>query len=203
MGLKINKKIWLDRYGVLDSIYCRIENLGYQRLTGGIRYTLQFYIDSGSMETTYSHYLGDIPPSSSAVIPVKYYEVVKGDVSGSMSVDIDESGSMIEALERELPLANTVFITGSDDIIEYEYEEQPIYDEVVYTDYDDDGNLVEKTRREEVDTEQVIVSESIVQKNYLLHDDIVDTGLYQIAYDDAKKILDNHFLSGSVIEDIL
>jgi len=111
MGLKIHKKLWNEYDGYLDSIYCRIEQFIYNKVTGRLSYTLQFYSTEEGKVATYPYYFEDIPLSASAVLPVKMYEVTDESVSGSIEIEENIYGN-----EIELPLYGEHYLTSSVEI---------------------------------------------------------------------------------------
>lgn len=202
MGLTINKKLYSETHGVVDSIYCRLESVIYQRPNSRLTYTLQFYTSEEGLEGTYPKYFEDMAPSSSAMMPVKCYEIVSGSVSGSKILDVDDDGNELYGVEFELPLHHRMFLTSSEEITKNIYEEQDVYNTITYTDYDDEGNLVEKSREEYSGSEMVKVGEETSVKTYADHDLVKTSSIYEITYEKAKTDLEVFFGSGSV-EDVV
>lgn len=203
MGLKVNKKTYSRSHGFQDSLYCRLERVMYKKIDGTIAYTLQFYTSKEDMDNMYPTYFGDEPMISSVVIPyTSYFVVESGSVSGSTILDIDDDGEEIHGQKFELPLYNSHFLTASVDVTIPVYEMKDVYETITYTDYDDEGNLVEKERQEYSGSVKEKVEDKIVTKTRLLHEKISSGSVYSVGYEYVKKDLEEFFGSGSV-EDVI
>jgi len=203
MGLRVNKKTFSRSHGLRESIYCRIERLLYKKVNGTLSYTLQFFTSKEEMDEMYTEYVEDSLGVNSVVIPYTSYLIVEsGSVSGSQILDIDESGSEIYGAEIQLPLYNTHILSSSYETTEDIYETIPVYNTITYTDYDEEGNLVEKERQEYSGSVTEKVGEEAVIKTKYDHHIILSSSIYDVGYEYVKKDLENFFGSGS-IEDVI
>lgn len=124
MGFIVSQSILSSNWGELDNFYCRIENYRLNKIEGRVEVTVISYLDREKAAQTYPEYKEDMPPKSYLLGGLIEYN--------SQSIDLNEYNHF------------KFYLTSSMEILEDITEERYVSESFMYTDFDEEGNLVEK-----------------------------------------------------------
>jgi hypothetical protein len=124
MGFIVSQSILSSTWGELDSFYTRIENYRLNKIDGRVEVTVMSYLDREKAVQTYPEYKEDTPPKSYLLGGLIEYN--------SQSIDLNEYNHF------------KFYLTSSVEILEDITEERYVSESFMYTDFDDEGNLVER-----------------------------------------------------------
>lgn len=143
MGFVINQKIQHDTFNQLDSFYVRIEMYRLDVLQGKLHLISRAYTDKEGAKKNYSKYQGEPSQGDSCVLG-------QIDIDGEI-IDLNDFNYFEFSLTKEVT------------IIEDITEEQEVTETETYFDFDDSGEVVEKTKEYTV-IKDVKIDEKEVKK---------------------------------------
>lgn len=180
MGFIVNRNIISSTWGELDNFYCRIENYRLNKLEGRLDVTVKSYLDKQGARDTYPTYVEDQPPKSYLL------------------------GGLIELEDSSLDVNDynyfKFFLTSSIEVVEDITEERYVSESFMYTDFDDEGNLVEREGWTDPVLAEVKIGEETVTKTKIDLTPITGS-IYQYAYQKVVQEYSKVFGSGSIVED--
>ena len=182
MALQINQEIETINKGIVTSPYVRIESYRIDKFVGVFTAIVAFYTDAIEASQNKFVYTEDIlDPLERAPQP------------GPISPNIVYNGNQIEyPVVAEFPL------TVEESVTEDVYEDQTSTRTITYNDFDENGNVVEKTREETV-TQRVKTGTRTVTKNRI-DISIVGSDPYSWAYAKLKIRLGSVFGESNIID---
>jgi hypothetical protein len=182
MGLKINKEIETINKGIVSDPYARIESYYIDKAFGIMRISVALFADrdEASMgKFVYHEDILDLIDRAPKGSPIATSIVLDGN-------------SMDYPTIFDLPLSVPEEVTQ--DI----YETQNLVRTVKYYDFDDEGNVVEKTREETYQDRVKVGTESVAKSKIDLS--VLGSNPYAWAYDKLKPKLEEIFGVGNVID---
>ena len=175
MGFIIKQPIETNQ-GLLTEAYARIEMYRVDMFYGLLHATVAMYPSRQIAKDTFPVYFGEINIHPSQIV----------------GVSIVYNGEEIEyPTYFELPMVDPVEV------------EIPIYEDVVenkvskYYDFDDNGEIIEKTREEEVKTTAQTGTQSITKQKININKENV----YSFAYEEIKKEFGKIFGDENIIDE--
>jgi len=182
MALQINQEIETINKGIVSSPYVRIESYRIDKFVGVFTAIIAFYSDAIEASQNQFIYVEDIlDPSERVPQP------------GPISPDIVYNG-----LQIQYPVVSEFPLTVPESVTEDVYENQTSTRTITYNDFDENGNVVERTREETV-TERVKTGTTTVTKNRI-DISIVGSDPYSWAYTKLKARLGSVFGEGNIID---
>jgi hypothetical protein len=175
MGFVIKQPIETNQ-GLLTEAYTRIEMYRVDMFYGLLHITVAMYPSRQVAKDTFPVYFGEVNPHPSQIV----------------GVSIVYNGEEIEyPTYFEFPMVDPVEI------------EIPIYEDVVgskiskYYDFDDNGEIIEKTREEETKTTVQTGTQTIIKQKINVNKENV----YSFAYDLVKKEFSKIFGDENIIDE--
>jgi len=175
MGFIIKQPIETNQ-GLLTEAYARIEMYRVDMFYGLLHATVAMYPSRQIAKDTFPVYFGEVNPHPSQIV----------------GVSIVYNGEEIEyPTYFELPMVDPVEI------------EIPIYEDVVenkvskYYDFDENGEIIEKSREEEVKTTAQTGTQSITKQKININKENV----YSFAYEEIKKEFGKIFGDENIIDE--
>ena len=182
MALQINQEIETINKGIVTSPYVRIESYRIDKFVGLFTATVAFYSNAIEASQNQFVYQEDI------LDPIE-----RDPQPGPISPSIVYNGSQIE-----YPVISVFSLTVPESVTEDVYEDQTSTRTITYNDFDENGNVVEKTREETV-TERVKTGTQTVTKNKI-DLSVIGNDPYAWAYGKLKVTLGAVFGSGNIID---
>jgi hypothetical protein len=181
MGFIVSQSIYSSNWGELDSFYTRIENYRFDKITGRLDTTVMCYIDSEKAKLTYAEFIQDPSPKSYLIGGLVEYN--------SSSIDINDYNYF------------EFYLTSSVEVIEDLFEESWVSESFTYTDFDDDGNLIEIETTTTPELRSIKVGEILVTKIKIDLSPITGS-IYSYGYERVMEEYSKIFGSENIIEDI-
>ncbi len=182
MALQINQEIETLNKGIVTSPYLRIESYRIDKVLGYMIVQVALFSSKADADTNKFVYADDITDPLGRTGQT-------GPIAVSISYN-DESINYPTLLEFPL--------TVSEDVSEDIYESQEITNTITYNDFDENGNIVEKTR-EETTTQRVKTGTRTVTKSRI-DLSVIDGDPYGWAYTKAKAAYEEIFGVGNVTD---
>lgn len=182
MALRINQEIETLNKGIVTNPYLRIESYRIDKMTGYFSAVVALYVDEADAHSNSFDYQEEM------VEPL-----YRKPQTGPITPDIIYNGQNIT-----YPVGNEFPLTVTESVIEDLYEDQTKTRTVTYFDFDEEGNIVEKTR-EETYTERVKTGTQTVEKSKI-DITIIGNDPYAWAYAKVKAVYEGIFGAGNVID---
>jgi hypothetical protein len=181
MGFIVSQSIYSSTWGELDSFYTRIENYRFDKITGRLDTTVICYTDSEKAKLTYPEFTQDPPPKSYLIGGLIEYN--------SSSIDMNDYNYF------------QFYLTSSVEVTEDLFEERWVSESFTYTDFDDDGNLIEIETTTTPELRSIKVGEILVTKIKIDLSPITGS-IYSYGYQRVMEEYSKIFGSENIIEDI-
>lgn len=181
MGFIVSQSILSSTWGELDSFYTRIENYRLNKIEGRVDVTVISYLDREKAAQTYSEYKEDIPPQSYLLGGLIEYN--------SQSIDLNDYNYF------------KFYLTSSVEIVEDIIEQRYVSESFMYTDFDEDGNLVEKEGWTDPKLTDVKIGETLETKTKIDLTPITGS-IYNYAYQMVTEKYSEVFGKDNIIGDV-
>lgn len=182
MALQINKEIETTNKGVVTNPYARIESYHIDKSFGIMRVSIALYSSEEDADKNKFVYIEDF------LNPLE-----RVSQSGPIATLINFDGQSINYPTLfDFPLAVDETIT------EDEYQTQNLVRTVKYYDFDEDGNVIEKTREESYQDRVKIGTKSVTKSR--IDFSVIGSNPYAWAYTKLKPKLEEVFGEGNVID---
>lgn len=163
MGFYVTASISTEYKGDFDKFYVRIENYQIAKPLGMIKATVAHYKDKESAEKAVPPYVEDIH-----------------DNNASGLLDLTHTYNS-ESINHNFLLPFN--LTEEEDVTVVTYSSSFSDLEVEYTDFDDDGNEITKTRTQSVET--IHTGSAVIKKNKV-NLDLITGSIYPYLYEKVK-----------------
>ncbi len=181
MGFIVSQSIYSSTWGKLDSFYTRIENYRFDKITGRLDTTVMSYIDREKAELTYPEFTEDPSPKSYLVGGLIEYN--------SSSMDINDYNYF------------EFYLTSSVEVTEELFEKRWVSESFTYTDFDDEGNLVEMISWTDPELKNIKIGETTTTKTKIDLSPITGS-IYSYGYQRVMEEYSKIFGQGNIIGDI-
>jgi len=182
MALQINKEIETTNKGVVTNPYARIESYHIDKGIGIMRVSIALYSSKDEADQNGFVYIEDfLDPLNRAPQP------------GPIATLINFDGDSIN-----YPTIFDFTLSVDETITEDEYQTQDLVRTVKYYDFDEDGNVIEKTREENYQDRVKIGTKSVTKSKIDLS--VIGSNPYAWAYTKLKPKLEEVFGEGNVID---
>lgn len=177
MGFIIKQALETNQ-GFLSEAYVRIEKYQIDMFYGTLTATVAMYPSKQAAIETFPVYFGEVNPNPSQVIGVKI--IYKGEeIEYNTLFEIP----LVEEVEVEVPY----------------YEDQEKLETSTYYDFDEKGDIVEKTR-EVVTTNKVLAGTQVISKPKI-NINVNDGKIYEYAYTLIKGYFGETFGNENIIDE--
>lgn len=177
MGFIIKQPLETNQ-GLLSEAYVRIEKYEVDMFYGTLTATVAMYPSKQAAIETFPVYFGEVNPNPSQVIGVKI--IYKGEeIEYNTLFEIP----LVEEVEVEVPY----------------YEDQEKLETSTYYDFDEKGDIVEKTR-EVVTTNKVLAGTQVISKPKI-NINVNDGKIYEYAYTLIKGYFGEIFGNENIIDE--
>jgi hypothetical protein len=182
MALQINKEIETINKGALSTSYARIEVYHIDKHIGVMRVSIALYVDKDDADKNKFVYHEDF------LDPLN-----RSSQSGPIPTLINVDGNSIN-----YPTIFDLPLSVDETVTEDEYQTQDLVRTVKYYDFDEDGNVIEKTREETYQDRVKTGTKSVTKSKIDLS--VIGSNPYEWAYSKLKPKLEEVFGEGNVID---
>ena len=182
MALQINQEIETLNKGIITNPYVRIEAYRIDKMLGFLIAVVAMYTNKAEADSNSFVYSEDFLDP-----------LTRPSQSGPISPQIIFNDQSIE-----YPVVNEFPLTVPEEVTEDIYETQEITNTITYNDFDENGDIVEKTR-EEITTQRVKTGTRTVTKSKI-DISVIGNDPYGWSYVKLKTALEEIFGAGNVID---
>jgi hypothetical protein len=182
MALQINQEIETTNKGIVTNPYLRIETYRIDKMTGFFVATVAMYIDSNDALNNSFVYQEEF------VDPL-YRKPQTGPISPSL---------IFNGQNVNYPVVNEFPLTVDESVTEDVYTDETKTRTITYNDFDENGDIIEKTR-EETYTEKVKTGTRTVNKSRI-DITVIGNDPFAWAYGKLKTVYEDIFGQGNVID---
>ena len=181
MALQINQEIETSNKGIVTAPYLRIESYRIDKVLGYMVVQIALFSNKADADKNKFIYTEDIS------------EPLNRNQTGPIAVTITYDDEVLQyPVLLEFPLV------VSEDISEDIYESQEVTNTITYNDFDENGDIVEKTRQETT-TQRVKTGTRTVTKSRI-DLSVIGSDPYGWAYTKTKEVYEGIFGTGNVTD---